>query len=130
MPSVARCWVEPLLHQLDGVHQLGEPLERVVLALERDQHRVRRGERIEREQAERRRAVDDDVVVLLAAGAERLAEPELAALLVDQLDLGAGEVRRGGDHLEVPELGGVDQLGHGPVVEQGLVDGARAGRRA
>ena len=40
--------------------QLGEPFEGVVLALDRDQHRVRGGQRVDGQQPERRRPVDED----------------------------------------------------------------------
>ena len=112
MPSVSSDGFSALLHQLDGLHELGEALERVVLALERDQDRVRCGERVEGEQAQRRRAVDDDVVVLRHDAAATLRGAGThAACWFDQLDLCAGEVRRGWDHLEEPELGRMDQLG-------------------
>ena len=54
--------IEVPLDELDVVEQLAEPLERVVLALDRDEHLARRHERVDRQQAERRRAVDEDVV--------------------------------------------------------------------
>ena len=58
--------VEVLLDQLDVAQQLAQALEGVVLALDRDQHLVGRGQRVHGEQAERRRAVDEDVVVVVA----------------------------------------------------------------
>ena len=42
--------------------EIGEPFEREVLAVERNQDRVGGDERVEREQPERRRRVDEDVV--------------------------------------------------------------------
>ena len=54
--------VEVRPHEVDVRQQLPEPLERVVLALDRDQHLVRRDQRVDGEQAERGRAVDEDVV--------------------------------------------------------------------
>ena len=38
MPSSARLGIELLAHELDRLEQPGEALERVVLALERDDH--------------------------------------------------------------------------------------------
>ena len=43
-----------------------QPLERVVLALHRHEHAVGRGQRVDREDAERRRAVDEHVLERLA----------------------------------------------------------------
>ena len=54
--------VEVSAHEVDVVEQLTEAFQRVVLTLDRDQHLVRRDERVDREQAQRRRAVHEDVV--------------------------------------------------------------------
>ena len=55
--------VEVRAHQLDVAQQLAEPFQRVELALDRDQHFAAGDQRVDREQAERGRAVDEDVVV-------------------------------------------------------------------
>ena len=47
---------------LDGLEQLAEALQRVVLRLDRDHHLVAGHQRVQGEQAQRRRAVDEDVV--------------------------------------------------------------------
>ena len=52
--------VEILLHHLDGVEQLRNSLERVVLALDGDEHPVRGGQHVQRDQSQGWRAVDDD----------------------------------------------------------------------
>ena len=46
--------------------EIGEPFEREVLAVERNEHGVGGDERVEREQPERRRRVDEDVVEAIA----------------------------------------------------------------
>ena len=53
--------------------QLAEALQRVVLALDRDQHLLAGHQRVDREQAERRRAVDEDVVERRSSCALRCA---------------------------------------------------------
>ncbi len=62
-------------------HQVGEPFEREVLAVQRNQHRVGGDQRVERQQAERRRRVDEDVVELVAqrARADGAAGARVAA---------------------------------------------------
>src|SRR5664280_578029 len=50
----------------DDLYERIEALERVVLRLHRDDHAVRGDEAVDREQAERRRAVDEDVVIAFA----------------------------------------------------------------
>ena len=64
IPSTSSAGVGAGLDELDGLEHVGEPLERVVLALERDDDALGRHQPVEREQAERGRAVDDDVLVL------------------------------------------------------------------
>ena len=86
--------------------EIGEPFEREVLAVERNQHGVGGDERVEREQAERRRRVDEDEVEAIAerrrgarAGAARGRGSD------DELDFGAGEVAVGGDERQVLDAG-------------------------
>ena len=84
------------LHHLDVAHQLRHTLERVVLALDRDQHLGGRHERIDGQQSERRRAVDEDVVeVEVVQLAQRAAQPILARHHADQFDLRARQIDRG-----------------------------------
>ncbi|SKW23983.1 Uncharacterised protein [Mycobacteroides abscessus subsp. massiliense] len=47
------------LDEFDVAQQLTDALQRVVLTLDRDQHLVRRHECVDRQQAERGRAVDE-----------------------------------------------------------------------
>ena len=72
--------------------EIGEPFEREVLAVQRDQHRIGGDEPIQRQQAERRRAIDEDVVVVGAQRVEHPLQPALAIGKRDELDFGAGEV--------------------------------------
>ena len=104
--------------------QLAETLERVVLALDRHDHVVGRGEPVHREQAERRRAVDEHDVVLGADEVERPLELELAAERGHELDLGAGEVDGRGEHEEVLEARRLDAVERGHVVHEHVVDRA------
>ena len=84
----------------DAAHradEIGEPFEREVLAVQRNQHGVGGDERVERQQAERRRAVDEDVVEVVAHRREQRAQPFFARGERDQFDFGAGEIAVGGD---------------------------------
>ena len=58
--------VERRAHAAHRADEIGEPFEREVFAVQRNQHRVGGDERVEREQSERRRAVDEDVVEVVA----------------------------------------------------------------
>ena len=96
--------VEVAAHQLDGAQQLLQALQRVVLALDRDQHLGRRHERVDGQQAERRRAVDEDVVqVVRVELADRPGQPGLARHQRHQLDLRARQVDGRGRAVQVLE---------------------------
>src|SRR5579883_2478145 len=84
--------IEPRAHRLDRVEQARQAFQREVFALDRNQHAVRRGEGVDREQVQRRRAVDQDRLVLVAEREQLLLEPRLARQRVHQLELGGGEV--------------------------------------
>ena len=105
--------VEVLPHDLDRVEQLPQAFEREVLGLDRDQHGVRRRERVERQEAQARRAVDDDEVVGAARARERLLQHALALVEVDHLDLRADQVDVARHHVQKRHLG----------LERGLLDG-------
>jgi hypothetical protein len=123
--------VEVGLDQVDVADQLAETLQRVVLALDRDQHLLGRDEGVDGEETQARRAVDEDVVqpgqpVLPAVhgiGVERLHQPGLAGDDRHELDLGAGQVdrrRHAEEPLEPLDLG--DHFGHRPALDQHVVD--------
>ena len=107
--------VEVGLDQLDVLQQLGQSLERVVLALDRDQHLVGGDERVDGEQPQARRAVDEDVVqpgarrsvALAAVGLQGPQQPVLPGHQRHQLDLGAGQVQGRRRAEQVREVGRV-----------------------
>src|SRR5579859_6821559 len=108
--------VQPLLHRLDDLEQRGHAFQRVVLGLHRDDHAIRSHERVQREQAERRRAVDEDVVVALDDVLRQLvAERHLAADRAEQLDLRGGELDVRGRDIEMLRLRVQDDRGEGRV---------------
>ena len=84
--------VDPLRDQVDRLQQLRQPVQRQEVGLERDEDLGRRAEGVERQDAQRRRAVHQDVVELLGVGVELVAEDHLAADGAEQLELGAGQV--------------------------------------
>src|SRR6266545_5489349 len=86
--------VQGLAAHRQRVLELDEPAQREVLALHRDDHVVGRNERVDRQQAERRRRVDEDVVVVLLDRGQRLLEGALAADHARERELGPGEVDR------------------------------------
>src|SRR5207302_8509013 len=84
--------VKPFPNLVYRLDQERDTAQREELALEGDDHTVRRGQCVDGEQAERRLAVDQDHVVVR----QHRGEPPLEGLptrhLADQLDLGGGQV--------------------------------------
>jgi hypothetical protein len=112
---------------------LPESLERVVLALDRDEHLIAGHERVERQQPQRRWAVDEDVVrpifrwELRDVRLDGATEPVLASHDGDQLDLRAGQVDRRRDALQVGAgRRRVHDLAERAVADQCVVDRRRA----
>src|SRR6202011_4931623 len=62
------------------------------LAFQWDEHTVRGGQRVDREQAERRLAVDEHVVIVVQQGLDRAAQRLFPTDLGDELYLRGGEV--------------------------------------
>ena len=80
--------IEALLHPLDRRQQLAEAFERKEFALQRHQERIGRSERIQREQSERRRAIDEADVVAEIVG-QSVSKPVRAIFDRDEFDLRA-----------------------------------------
>jgi hypothetical protein len=96
--------IEALFHAVDCVHERGNAFEREVFALDRNQDRVGRGERVDCEEIERRRTVQDDEVVTGPQLFQLLAEARFAAFAVGKLDVGAGEMTVGRQKIELRDL--------------------------
>ena len=96
-PSRASVGVEGLGDAVEGGHQLGDAFEGEVLGLHGDEEAVGGDQRVQGEEVERGRAVEQDEGVFGADGLEGLAEAELAAVLADELDVGADHVLAAGD---------------------------------
>ena len=109
----------------DAAHradEIGEAFEGEVLAVERNQHGIGGDECVQRQQPERRRAVDQDVVVALANAREKLADAFLAVRQRNELDLSAGQVLVRRDHIEPLDR-------RGERVGLGIEDRFRPGQR-
>ena len=113
--------VEVAPDEVDVAQQLAEPFERVVLALDRDQHLVRRAESVHGQQAERRGTVDEDVVVVVHDGLDRSTEASLTAERRDELDLRAREVEAGRCDEQALHVRGLDAVLERHVLHQDVV---------
>ena len=89
--------VQAVARQLDDLERLLDALQREVLRLGAEQRVVGGDERVDGQQAERRRAVDEDDVVVVVDVLQRAAQRQLAAHLAGQRQLGLGQREVGGD---------------------------------
>ena len=96
--------VQVLTHHRQRVLELDEPAQREVLALDGNDHARGGDERVDRQQAERRRCVDQDEVVLVAHLDERLFERALTSHHRGERELGAGQVDRGDGQVDLAVL--------------------------
>src|SRR5215210_2341625 len=95
-PSHLEIWIQFFPHHPYALHELREPLQGVVLALYGDEDLVRRGQRVEREQVERRRTIEEHHVVRIRRQLlQGPLELELPSQTGHQLDLRTHEVDGG-----------------------------------
>ncbi len=116
--------VQRLLRQLHHLQRLLHALEREVLGLAGDQRVVGGHERVDGQQAERRRAVDQDQVVAALEVAQRPLQRQLAAHLAAQHQLRLGQPEVGRQDAVVDR---VDRLG---LAGEHVGDGRGRRRRA
>src|SRR5882724_11372665 len=102
--------VQPLSHQLHRLEEVSETLERVELALERDENPIGGNQRVDRQKTERGWTIDDHVVKRRQDRLQRETEPVLALAEADQLDLCANQVDVRGEQPEAAQGRGVDSL--------------------
>src|SRR6185436_10156792 len=98
--------------------KLRESLERVVLALHRDENAIRSRETVDRQRPQGGGAVDEDVGVPLARGFQSACEEGLAVAVRRQLDGSAGQLGARGYDVEVLEAGRVDDFLERGTVQQ------------
>ena len=91
----------------------------------RHQHGVDRDQGVQGHQAERGRTVDQDdgpaLAGVAAGGVQRVFQAMLAALHVDELDLGAGERHRGRHHRQAGDLRGAHAIGQRRQAQQEFI---------
>ena len=102
MPPISSCGLGPALICSIVLDQRRQPLERVVLALHRDQHAVGRDQRIDRQHVQRRRTIDEHDVELLdgsAASASRSRDSQPGLPIISHF--GRDQVLVGGHQFEI-----------------------------
>src|SRR5688500_17913605 len=112
----------------DRRDEIAEPLERVVLALHRNNHGVRGREAVHREKVERGRAVDENEIVLVLDYVQRRLQTELPPLEVDHFDFSARKLAIRGKQIVRARGRPQTHLAYARGTDQKLVD--RLAKRA
>jgi hypothetical protein len=99
--------VETVARQFDHLHCLLDALQGEVLGLGGDQRVIGGHQCVDRQQPQRRRAVDQDQVVLLGRLGQRPTQRHLATHLAAEHQLGFGECEVGWYQVFVDRLGGL-----------------------
>src|SRR5262249_14235412 len=84
--------VQTLSNELDRFEEVSQTLERIELALQRDEYPVGRRQRVDGQQAERGRAIDNHVIEGRQDRLERETESMLSLAETDQFDLGTDQI--------------------------------------
>jgi hypothetical protein len=118
--------LEGFANAVNGIHELGNAFEGEEFALDGHEDGIGGDEGVERKEIEGRGAIDEDEVVVVTDFGQAVAEAVLAAVEVDEFQVGSDQVLVGGDDVETFEIGGSDGvLGVGiaeeDVVEAGFV---------
>ncbi len=129
-----------ILDLLDHARDHRQAFQGEILALDRDQDRVHRRQRVHRQDPERRRAIDKNVIVpaTLVQRVERVTQPLQVIFRPRHVDFRHRQVHLARDQVQPVQAARADRLGQGAVAEQRVVDAAagqfflpeRAGRVA
>ena len=112
--------------RFDGREQLRETLERVILALHGDDDGVSSSKGVDRQKPKRRRAVDQYRVVV-SRRPQSGAKAIFARHQRDELDLGSGHIRTGGDDVEAPQPSWHDRVLYWSLLQNEAVNTIRRG---
>ncbi len=119
--------IEPLLDLLDGGDQIGQPLQRVIFALHRDQHRLRRRKGVDGQQIQGRRTIQQHEIVVVGHLRQRDFQPQVALLQIHQVDFRASEFAIGRNEVEMAGFRTHPCVAHADLVEQDLVNRRQRG---
>lgn len=111
----------------EGVEKLGNAFESQVFALDGDEDGVACGERIQREEIERGRAIENQEIILGFQRLDGLLELKFAIFEFHHLDRGARQVFIGGKQFEVFERGFLDNRGGGFREQDDVIEGVAGG---
>ena len=84
--------IQTFSYQIYGMDQLTQSLQRIVFALNRNKNCIRCRHRIDRQHAERRRAIDDDKIVLISNPVDFIFQNVLFFIYSNQFNLRCGKI--------------------------------------
>src|SRR5208282_2144520 len=119
--------VERSANPHEGVEEFGNPLEGQILALDRNQNRITRGQRVQGQKIERGRTIEQNVFVVGADGLDELAKPEFALGKINELDGGPGEVFVRRNEIQPLHLSFLNEARVGLLENQSVVEGPASG---
>jgi hypothetical protein len=115
--------VKAIADLVDGLHQECDAPHGEELALQRDDHAVGSGQRIDSQQPQRGLTVDQDDVVVVNERTKDTGQHHLAGNFADQLNLSRGQVDVGREDVEVLGAGVLDHVVDVvPSLDQEVVD--------
>src|SRR2546422_2338023 len=115
--------VELLSHEPHGLlEEMGQPFERVELTLEWHEDAIGGHQSVDRQETQRRWAIDDDVVVGSSDRLQRRAQLVLASINADQLDLGSDEIDVGRQQLQAGQARSANRLLGGLAPQEHVID--------
>src|SRR5690554_6373982 len=92
-------------HTLNRIDELAKPLERIIFALKRDDHKIGTGELVDRQRAEGRGAVEHDEIIHRAHAFDAEAQSLRRIRIVDDLALNRYQIASGRYKIETFEFG-------------------------
>src|SRR4029079_6936518 len=114
--------IQSLPDTVESLRKLRYSLEPQVLALNGNEDRISRGERVERQEPEGRRTIDQNVLIPLPGEGQEPFEPKLAAFDTGELDFGSDQLTISGDQGEVGEASNLNRdVGQGRLAGQCVI---------
>ena len=92
-------------------HELGQPLERIIFALDRHKKGVGGAKAVERQKPQRRRAVDENEVIVVPKRRQRRFQAVFPSRHFDKLDLRTRQLNTGRQHRQPRKLGAHHHIG-------------------
>ena len=109
------------MHLLDGVHQIGQPLQRKIFALHGHDHAMRRAQPVQRQHGQAGRAVNQHKIKITIGLRQSRFQALGAPLQGNQLNLGTAELPVGPQHRKPAWFRAHRRLGHAGRFEQHVV---------